>query len=133
MRPHRSACSGLVQYNGRLYRKSGESWGNQVALVSPRGTWIAVFSYTSREKPAPGLIPGFGSTEPGHGQVFLDLYNVSSGERIIAARSSYGRESNGGFAPSMLFGNSLWVEDRYFIMPLNWWLNGCLVGLLPER
>ena len=27
-----------VQYKGRLYRKSGESWGHETALVSPRGT-----------------------------------------------------------------------------------------------
>ena len=38
-----------VRYKDRLYRKSGESWGNTVALVSPRGTWIAVFSWSSKE------------------------------------------------------------------------------------
>jgi len=121
-----------VQYNGHLYRKSGESWGNEVAFVSPRQTWIAVMSYTSREKPNPGFIPGLGSTEPGHGEVFLDVYNVSSGVRVICARSRYGG-SGSGFAPSMLFGASLWVEDRYIIMPLDWVLDDCLLGILPER
>jgi len=124
---------GAVQYNGRMYGKSGESWGNEVALVSPRGKWIAVFSYSSREKPNPGFIPGLGSTEPGHGEVFLDLYDVSSGSRIIGARSPYGGRGDGGFAPSMLFGASLWIEDRYFIMPLDWVLDSCFVGILPER
>jgi hypothetical protein len=121
-----------VQYNGHLYRKSGESWGTEVALVSPRQTWIAVLSYTSREKPDPGFIPGLGGSEPGHGEVFLDLYNVSSGVKVIGARSPYGGTGS-GFAPSMLFGASLWVEDRYFIMPLDWVLDGCLLGILPER
>jgi len=122
-----------VQYKGRLYRRSGESWGNEAALVSPHESWIAVFSYSSSEKPDSGLIPGFGSTEPGYGEVFLDLYNIASGERVIAARSMYGKKGGGGFSPSMLFGASLWVEDHYFIMPLNWWLDGCLVAILPER
>lgn len=121
-----------VKHNGRLFRKSGESWGNEAALVSPRGTWIAVFSYASREKPQPALIPGFGGTEPGRGEVFLDLYDTSSGEKVAAARAPYGMEG-GGFAPSMLFGSSLWVEDRYLIMPLVWWLDACLVGVLPGR
>jgi len=123
-----------VQYKGKLYRKSGESWGHEVALVSPRGTWIAVFSYSSRDKPDRGWLPGFPAAgdEPGRGEVFLDVYNVSSGERVISARSPFGKKP-GGFVPSMLFGSSLWVEDSYLIMPLNWWLDDCLVGILPER
>ena len=123
-----------VQYKGRLYRKSGESWGHEVALVSPRGTWIAVFSYSSRDKPDRGILPGFpaGGDEPGRGEVFLDVYNVASGTKVIGARSPYGQKP-GGFVPSMLFGASLWVEDRYLIMPLNWWLEDCLVGVLPDN
>lgn len=121
-----------VRHDGHLFRKTGESWGNEAALVSPRGTWIAVFSYASRERPKPAVIPGFGGTEPGHGEVFLDLYDTTSGARVISARAPYGGRG-GGFAPSMLFGDSLWVEDRYFIMPLDWVLDACLVGALPER
>jgi hypothetical protein len=121
-----------VRHGGRLFRKTGESWGTEAALVSPRGTWIAVFSYASRERPEPALVPGFGGTEPGHGEVFLDLYDTSSGAKVISARAPYGGRG-GGFAPSMLFGGSLWVEDRYFIMPLVWWLDACLIGSLPER
>jgi len=123
-----------VQYKGRLYRKSGDSWGNTVALVSPRGTWIAVFSWSSKDKPDRGMLPGFpgGGDEPGRGEVFVDVYNVSSGEKAISARSPYGTKP-GGFAPSMLFSGSLWIEERYLIMPLNWWLEDCMVGILPER
>jgi hypothetical protein len=123
-----------VQYKGKLFRKSGESWGREVALVSPRDTWIAVFSYSSRDKPDRGWLPGFPAAgdEPGRGEVFLDVYNVSSGARVISARSPFGAKP-GGFVPSMLFGASLWVDDGYLIMPLNWWLEDCLVGVLPEQ
>lgn len=122
-----------VQYKDRLYRKSGESWGNVVALVSLRGTWIAIFSWSSKDKPDRGMLPGFpAGDEPGRGEVFVDVYNVASGEKVISARSPYGTKP-GGFAPSMLFSGSVWIEDRYFIMPLNWWLEDCLVAVLPEK
>lgn len=122
-----------VQYKGRLYRKSGDSWGNTVALVSPRDTWIAVFSYSSKDKPDRGWLPGFpGSDEPGRGEVFVDVYNLSSGAKAISARSPYGSKP-GGFAPSMLFSGSLWIEDRYLIMPLDWILDSCFLGVLPEK
>jgi hypothetical protein len=121
-----------VKYNDRLYRKSGEFWGTEVALVSPRATRIAVFSYTSREKPPKPLIPGFGNTEPGHGEVFLDVYDISSGEKVIAAHAPYGG-TYGGHAPSMLFGSSLWVDDRYFVMPLEPSHEFCFLGILPVK
>lgn len=122
-----------VSHGGRLFRKAGESWGNAAALVSPRGTWIAVFSHTSRAVPWPGVqIPGFGGGGPARGTVFVDIYDVSSGEKAVSAQAPYGRRG-AYFDPSMLFGGALWVEDRYFIMPLVWWLDACLVGVLPER
>jgi hypothetical protein len=123
-----------VPYKGKLFRKSGESWTDYDALVSPRGTWIAVFSYSSRDKPDRGWLPGFPADgdEPGRGEVFLDVYNVVSGVKVISARSPFGQKP-GGFVPSMLFGSSLWIDDNYLIMPLNWWLEDCLVGILPEK
>lgn len=120
-----------VKYNQRLYRKAGESWGNEVALVSPRKTRIAIFSYTSRAKVSKSIIPGLKNTEPGSGEVFLDIYDLSSGEKVGAARSPYGKPD--GFAPSMLFAASFWIEDRYIVMPLDWELSRCLVGVFPDK
>jgi len=121
-----------VRYNERVYRKSGESWGNEVALVSPRKTRIAIFSYTSREKVSESILPGLKNTEPGSGEVFLDIYNISSGEKVAGARSPYGRKP-GGFAPSMIFGASVWIEDRYIIMPLDPNLERTLLGVFPDK
>jgi hypothetical protein len=121
-----------VTYNGRLYPKSGATWGTQAALVSPHTTWIAVFSYASKEKPAKTMIPGFGNTEPGHGEVFLDLYNTSTGERVSAARAPYGG-SGGGVEPSLLFGGSVWVDERFIVMPLDPSFESCFLGILPEK
>ena len=121
-----------LRYNERLYRKAGESWGNSVALVSPRKTRIAIFSYTSREKVSDSIIPGLKSTEPGSGEVFLDVYDLSSGEKVGVARSPYGQKPN-GFAPSMIFGASVWIEDRYIVMPLDPDLSRSLIGMFPDK
>lgn len=121
-----------VRYNERLYRKGGASWGDEVALVSPRKTRIAIFSYTSREKVSKSIIIGMDNTEPGSGEVFLDVYDLSSGEKVGSARSPYGQKPN-GFAPSMLFGASVWIEDSYIVMPLDPDLSRSLVGVFPDK
>jgi hypothetical protein len=121
-----------VEYGGRLYRKSGASWGTEAALVSPRSTRIAVFSYASSEQPRKPLVPGLGGTEPGHGEIFLDVYDLSSGERVMAARAPYGA-TDAGYSPSLLFGGALWVDDRFFVMPLEPSYESCFLGILPEK
>jgi hypothetical protein len=103
-----------------------------VALVSRRQTRIAIFSYSSREKASKSLIPGLNSTEPGSGEVFLDIYDTSSGEKVGSVHSPYGKKP-GGFAPSMIFGTSVWIEDRYLVVPLHWDLSRCFLGVFPER
>lgn len=121
-----------VKYGGRLYRKSGESWGTAAALVSPRATRVAVFSYASWEEPQKPLLPGFGGSEPGHGEIFLDVYDVSSGERVMDGRAPYGGP-HAGHAPSVLFGAALWANDRFFVMPLEPSHDSCFLGILPEK
>jgi hypothetical protein len=121
-----------VRYGGRVFAKSGETWCNEAALVSPRGSWVAVFSYTSREPPARPLVPGFGSSEPARGEIFLDLYDATAGRRVIAARAPFGA-GGAGFAPSMLSADSVWLGERYFVMPLDWNLEVCYLGILPEK
>lgn len=121
-----------VRYKERLYRRTGESWGTKVALVSPRQTRIAIFSYTSREKVSESYIPGLKNTEPGSGEAFLDIYDLSSGEKVAGVRSPYGQKPN-GFAPSMIFGASVWIEDRYIVMPLDPNLSRALVGVFPDK
>lgn len=122
-----------LRLDGRLYRKTGESWGSEAAIVSPRAAYVAVFSYASTEKPAKTMIPGFGNTEPGHGELFLDVYDTSTGERVSAARAPYGGRGGGGVEPSLLFGGSVWVDGRFVVMPLDPSFESCFLGILPEK
>ena len=121
-------------YKGRLYRKTGDSWGNEGALISPRAKWIVIFSFTSPDKPRPALIPGFGGNGPAHGDLFLDIYDLASGNKVLAERARFGDEPNtGGQDPSSLFSHSVWIEDRYLIVPLLSYLETCLLIELPSQ
>jgi len=121
-------------YKGRLYRKTGDSWGNEGALISPRAKWIVIFSFTSPDKPRPALIPGFGGNGPAHGDLFLDIYDLASGNKVLAERGRFGDEPNtGGQDPSSLFSHSVWIEDRFLIVPLLFYLDTCLLIELPNQ
>lgn len=121
-----------ITYKNRLYRKTGDSWGTQAALVSPRQRWIAVFSFTSPDKPRPSLIPGFGEDGPGHGDLFIDVYDIASGEKILGRRAWFG-DDGAGVSPSLLIGKAVWIEDRYLIAPINSYLKTCFLITLPEK
>ena len=121
-----------VTYNHHLYGKTGDSWGTHGALVSPNKRWIAVFSFTSPDKPRPALIPGFGGNGPGHGDLFIDIYDLASGDKVISRRAWFG-DDGGGVSPSLLMGVSVWIEDRYLIVPLNSYLADCFLMILPEK
>jgi hypothetical protein len=123
-----------VFYGARKFPKSGQYWSRRAALVSPHQKWLAVFSYSSPEKPREQVekntLPGFlgGGTEPGNGELFLDVYNISSGEKILSHHTPYS-----GFGPSWVFSNALWLEDRFLVMPLDYSSLSCFLGTMPSK
>ncbi len=121
-----------ITYNGKLFAKTGDSWGNEGSLVSPNSRWIVVFSFTSTDKPHRSLLPILGGGNgPSHGQFFIDVYDITSGDKVIAHSARFGEE--GGIDPSLLFGGSVWIESQYLIVPLNFYLQDCLLIIMPER
>ena len=120
-----------VMYKDRLYRKTGKSWGHRSALVSPNERWIAVFSFTATEM-EPVLIPGFGGGGPKRGEVFLDIYDLYSAEKVAAQQARFG-DTDPGDDPSSLIGSSVWIEDRFLIMPLKTNLEICFLAILPDK
>jgi hypothetical protein len=123
----RSHTDKAVVYQGKSYARSGETWGNPVALVSPHGKWLAVFSYTAGGVKPPAVAPPIAAPEAGNGELFVDVYDLSKGERVIAGRAPF--KNN---APSLLFGGALWVEDQYLLMPLDNSSETCLLGITPH-
>ncbi|MGH9901557.1 MAG: hypothetical protein ACRD68_07055 [Pyrinomonadaceae bacterium] len=121
-----------VRYGEKTFAKSGASWGTVVALVSPGGGSLAVFSYTSPEKPRAGetkdIFSSIGGGEPDRGEIFIDVYDTSSGAKVLAGRSPYAQ-----LGPSILFSGALWVEDRSLVVPLDGLSQTSFLGILPAK
>jgi hypothetical protein len=120
-----------VRYRGKTFPKSGSSWGSYVALPSPRGSRLAVFSYKGGPKSAlPPLVPLDSNAppdEPESGTLFVDVYDTSTGERLAFGSSAYNRSPASAF-----FGRAFWAGDDYFVMPLDVFGQTCLLGLLTH-
>lgn len=124
-----------VSYQGKVFNKSGKFWGNTVGLLSPHGRWLAVFSFSSSAKPATSWSPLDGGTpnEPRPGEMFVDVYETSSGQRILNGRTRYDN------SPSILFEDSFWAGENYLVVPLDNAErsdNGgqaCFLGILPTQ
>jgi len=111
-----------VQYRGRMFKRSGQLFATMAGLASPNGRWLAVFSYTSEgNQPSYGVLGGGG---PGKGEMFVDVYDATTGEKILASHAPH----RGGDQPSRYFYATLWVNDEYLIVPLDVDPNGPLVG-----
>jgi hypothetical protein len=122
-----------MYYRGKSFSKTGKFWGGRVGLISPDRKWLAVFSFSSRHKPRRSWSPldlG-GLMEPCCGKIFIDVYDTSSGERVLSGRRRY------RFSPSMFFSAALWVGNEYLIVPCDpiKWRDvagqACLLGILP--
>ena len=116
-----------VSYAGKLFAKSGRTWGDIVGVLSPGGRWLAILSYTSPEKRAKFHSVLEEGGEPERGILHVDIYDAATGERVLAGKHSYRAE------PSSMFINSVWVEDRYFVLPLDFTLRKCLLLTLADK
>jgi hypothetical protein len=117
-----------INHGGKLFLKSGKSWAGTVGILSPGGNWLAVFSYTSPDKPLPETLPGMGGSEPGRGVIFVDVYDVATGDKVLAGKHAYK-----GHGPSDLFGSSVWIADHHLILPFDTGLQNCLLITLPNH
>jgi len=114
-----------VYFRNKTFTKSGELWG--IALMSPTENWLALLSYTSKEKPRKKDIFSFlGGGEPQKGEIFLEVYDTSSGKKILAGRAPFS-----GFGPSFLSDSAFWSNDSYVILPLDSLSQTAFLGILP--
>jgi hypothetical protein len=123
----------FVSYKGKQFAKTGESWSGPGALVSQDGRWVAVFSHTSEKVKVDAGVPGLGGrgTGVGPGEMFVDVYDTSSGEKVIAGRAPH----EGGLQPGTSFDESLWADGRYLVVPLDLRTgpgDSYFIGVLPN-
>jgi hypothetical protein len=105
-------------YKGRKYPKRGQYWGT--VILSHRSKFIAIYSYSGEKTP----VILFSGGEPRTGDIFWDVYNTATGEKVLAWKASSVRN------PSMLSEGSVWIEEDFLVMPYNFGLQECVVGRL---
>lgn len=130
-RPNTSVVSKkpAITYRGRSFARTGAAWTSNGALASPDGKWIAVFSHTTEKETTGGALPGLGQGGRGEGEMFVDVYDTSSGERVMAGHAPH----SGGQYPDYDFYKAVWVENRYLIVPLSYFARGSayFIGISP--
>src|SRR4030095_10189844 len=98
--------SGEIELRGKKYQKAGKYWGQ--GLLSPRGRWLAIFSYTG-EKTPPDLL--FGGGTPKTGDIFWEVYDTVTGEKVFEWKAINVER------PPSLDGPVVWLDERYFLFP----------------
>jgi hypothetical protein len=109
-----------VTYHGKEYAKSAEHLGK--TLVSPNGRWLAVYSFSGQMTPA----NFFSSGLPREGDVYWDVYDTRTSERVLAWTAKIVR------SPGLLAEAAVWVDDKYLVMPFSSSLESCVIGVLPR-
>ncbi len=113
--PHRDSpfrkspalAENVVVYSNRRFSGRGK-YVDGYAL-SPDGNWLAVSSWDGKLQ-EPNVI--FVDPSVGTGNLFLDIYRVSTGKKLTELTGNFVNES-----PSHLLGQIVWVSDRYLVVP----------------
>jgi hypothetical protein len=112
-----------MEYRGKTFTKVGKH--GDYGMLSPHGKWLAVFSY-SGEKPPPSFFDFLGGGNPRTGDIFWTIYDTESGEKIFQG------EAKDVKSPASLKGPVVWLEERYFLFPLDVHAQNFVVVTLPE-
>lgn len=118
-----------VAIQGHAFEKSGESWGD--VLISEQEQWVALLSFTGAVPPPPARTDIFrflgGCDEPQKGTIFLDIYNVATQEKTIHADIPYK-----DICPSLPLSGAFFVDEKYFIIPVDLLFQTAYLGILPD-
>ena len=108
--PQRETDSTLI-YRGKTFSKRSSRWlGANGTWASQKGSWSALFSFSSSAPDDPNLR---NVKEPSRGTIYLDVYNLNSGMPAVNAQLEFA-----GIQPSFLVEGAGWFDDRYFVFPL---------------
>lgn len=112
------------EYAGRKYVVLGKSGGE--AILSPARKHLALMSYTDATRPSP-MFPALGGGEAMKGTAFWVVYDTRSGTQVLSGQMSYSRQSAG-----VMFSHARWVDEEYFVLPLDNQYQTFFIGLLPH-
>lgn len=105
--------------HGFQFRKSGDYWEGDYARLSPDRQWIVLLSSSGQVAQRGDFFILSGRD---NGKLYFDVYNVGTGTKLLTIVGTY-RD----IAPDNAINQSLWVTERYFIVPLGEQRERCLV------
>lgn len=111
---------GEVEYHGKKFKFAGKYWYG--GLLSPRGQWLALFSYTGVETPD----WFFGGSSVKFGDIFWEVYDTVTAEKVFEWQARNVK------SPTSLHGPVVWIEERYFLFPEDHSEQNFNVATLPE-
>ncbi|HEX3144786.1 MAG TPA: hypothetical protein VHQ64_12505 [Pyrinomonadaceae bacterium] len=83
-----------------------------------------MMSYTDAFQRAE-IMPPIGGSEAMRGTAFWEVYETRSGKKVLSGRMAYKEQSAG-----IMFSNAVWVDEKYFVLPLDNQLRSFLIGRL---
>ena len=118
-----------AEYNGIQYLRSGTSWQDKLGELSPDKRWLVVLSYTGEGPYEYGPLLGEVKIQK-KGKIYLDIYDTRDGKPGDGAsmRINYTYSGGGASIP-----NTLWVEGRYLVMPIDHDYTSCIFWEIPSR
>ena len=112
---------GELEYHGKKFKFAGKYCDG--GTLSPRGQWLAVFSYTGVKSP-PDIL--FGGNVVKVGDAFWQIYDMVTGQQVF---EWHVKNVNN---PAIFGSRVLWLEERYFLFPLDRDAQSFSVVTLPE-
>lgn len=90
-------------YLQKQFAKSGEHL--ELAVVSAGDRWLAVFSYDGKQGVSSPGFPGFPgrSKHPDHGVLYADVYNITTGARVVALSGPFSESDRSGLVLNQRF------------------------------
>lgn len=113
-------------YSGVSYPKSGKIWGHYNGEAPPEKEWLMLFSY-SVEEYRQGI---WGEVKvPYKGKMYFDIYKIKTGGSGVAPAEA---QVVCTFPEGLVNYKSLWVDDRYLIIPVGVQLSSCIIWEMPK-
>ena len=119
LRPPKNFAERAVQYKGRFLERSGSNWAGEGdgafdASLSKSMTRAAVNSWDGISIVNSVLDPAsFGKRDKIKGQYWIDLYDMTSGQRLLLIQGAFSK-----IRPMAFQAEAAWYGDRFYILSL---------------
>lgn len=115
-----------IRFKGQAFRPSGAYWPGvreSAATPSPDNRWLILLSQEV-ERGAGNPLHG---EDPYSGNVYLDLFSVESGRKVLTVSGTLHNVASGVF-----YGSAGWLNDRYVVVSLDM-MNHDLIFCDPSK